>query len=149
LLAQHALDPVGKHDDAVGALAVGEPGAGIIVDESVQAKDLVAVATRSAHGLTVQLRGSLAELGDGELNIRLALADAVVCAHECRARAAPHIVGCPQNSARAAASARDDDNAPDKYGCHDDEQRDAAGDHPRHDAAHKLHAPILGAPSCS
>ena len=92
LFAQPLIDATGEHHDAVGTLAIGESGVGLVIDQPVQAKDLIAVGAGPTHSPSIILAGPLAELSDRELDVCLALVDAVVGPHECRARSAAHVV---------------------------------------------------------
>jgi len=82
LLTQRTIDAVGEHHNAVRTFSIRQPGVGVVVDESVHPKNFIAVSVCSTQRGAVILRGALTKLGDGKLDIRFALADACVGAHQ-------------------------------------------------------------------
>ena len=91
MLAEHSVDAIGEHGDAVGALAVRKSRPWVVVNKPMQSKDLVAIGPSATHGRAVVVGGALAELGDRELDVGFAFGHSVIGAHEGRSGAAAHI----------------------------------------------------------
>ncbi|MFL0711955.1 MAG: hypothetical protein ACJLS2_04190 [Microcella pacifica] len=132
-----ALDAVGEHDDAVGALAVAQAGSRLVLEHAVQAEELGAVFSRPRQGGAIVGRLALTELGEREVEVGRSRIHAVVGAHEGRPCAATHRI---DRRLRPGAPPRNDDDAAHEHGRDDDEHGTDAGDDDRHEAVEELHA---------
>ena len=135
--AEGALDAVGEHDDAVGALAVAQAGSRLVLEHAVQAEEFGAVFSRPRQGGAIVGGLALAELRECEVEVGRGRIHAVVGAHERRPCSAPHRI---DRRLRPGAPSRDDDDSAHEHGRSDDEHGADAGDDDRHEAVEELHA---------